>query len=281
MPEQVIEQTPAAMRHFIRVPQVYYGTPFRYSLKSEFAGKTGKIMRLARDGRVVRAYSGLTDGELSNLRTFTRAMSCDGIKVPDYGVVRGPRLGNKTRPGLYIVCDWVVGERLDQINGPAQIDWDLPLSRRFYTSFYQKLDDFLLRLLQHYERLLESGGLVFAFMDESQFVYGRCRAEQEPFVYFVDLDPSYKLVPPFEADNPRQDRNEFKSDFEKPINILFEMKLLHPDAALEESTAKATRYFRECSRAFANFYSENTPWWARSPNFAAYQAKKRDLMLDT
>src|ERR1700730_9836080 len=119
------------MPAFIRVPQVYAGTPFRFPLRSEFAGKTGKIMRLAQDGRVVRAYSALTQQELVDLRRFAQAMSRDGINIPKYDVVRGPRLNNREKPGVYIVCDWVVGERLDLISRPASLDWDLPISRRF------------------------------------------------------------------------------------------------------------------------------------------------------
>jgi len=118
---------------------------------------------------------------------------------------------------------------------------------------------------------------VFNAMDQSQFVYGTTRADRQPAVYFVDLDPTYKTVPPLRERDPLLN-GDAKAEFEKPVNILFEMELLHPEANLPCSEQAARQYFSDCAATFWDFYSAQTPLWARAPAFHEYQRMKARLV---
>ena len=56
------------------------------------------------------------------------------------------------------------------------------------------------------------------------------------------------------------------------------MELLHPEAPFPISRRSAVNYFKTCSAAFTDFYSRNTPWWGRAPNFENYQRMKMQLL---
>ncbi len=258
-----------------QVNKLFTGTPFRFSLRDEFPGRFGKIMRLAQDGRIVRAHPGCNPADWSNLRCFTERLRRDGLHVPAYDLVVAPRPGSFTKPCTYVVLESIAGERIDEIAQPTRIDWQLPVPKAFFTTFYDALDDFCIKLFGHYEDVLEHGGLVFTVMDQSQFLYGNVHSDRRPAIYFVDLDPTYNRVPPMSERPPGVNPNESKADFEKPINILFEMMLLHPEAPMPRSLERLKPYFARCDAFFRDFYSATaTPRWARAPNFAKYQQMK-------
>jgi hypothetical protein len=261
-----------------RVRELHTGTPFRFPLRNEFPGRKGKIMRLAQDGRIVRLYRGWNDEDWRNLRTFTERLRRDGLHVPSYDLIRAPGPGGITKPCTYLVLESIAGERIDEIASPNRIDWLLPVSKLFYKTFYEALDDLCFKLFCHYEDILEQGGLVYTVMDQSQFIYGNVRSDKRPGVYFVDLDPTYNRVPAMKDRNLAINPNESKADFEKPINILFEMKVLQPEAPMSRSVERAKAYFARCNAFFRDFYSAQTPWWARGPNFARYQKMKQMLV---
>jgi hypothetical protein len=262
-----------------RSGEVYDGTPFRFPLRNEFPGRAGKLMRLAHDGRVVRYFTGWNDNHYHDLRSFSERMRRDGIAIPRYDVLRAPRWDRPGKEATYIVTEGIIGERLDEIARPSEIDWLLPVSKVFYKRFYNDIDLLVHSLIRHYLDILENGGLVFNAMDQSQFLYGTRKAERQPAMYFVDLDPTYVAVPAMKDRTIHANVNEAKADFEKPINILFEMKMLHPDADFPRSTDAARAYFAHCAGFFHDFYSRTgTPAWARSPNFEYYQRMKTRLM---
>ncbi len=261
-----------------RLPDLVQGTPFKFALRNEFPGRERKIMRLARDGRIVRLYRESKDGDWTNLQTFVIGLRQDGLAVPDYDRVVAPDPLRPNRTCNYLVLESIAGERIDEVIVPRSLDWNLRIPRLFYHRFFDALDEFCLRLFDHYERIRVEGGLLFTAMDQSQFIYGNTRTSRRPAVYFVDLDPTYRFVPP--ADElPETRRNEFKAEFEKPLGILFEIRLLQPEAPLTESVSRAKDYFGACDAFFLNFYDEEkTPRWARPPNFVQYQRLKRELL---
>jgi hypothetical protein len=258
--------------------ELYTGTPFRFPLRNEFPGRKGKIMRLAHDRRIVRLYPGWNEDDWRSLRIFTERLKSAGVHVPRYDLIRAPRPGGVTKSCTYVVLESIAGERVDEIVVPSGLDWLLPIPKLFYKTFYEALDDLCFRLFCHYEDILEHGGLVFSVMDQSQFIYGNVRSDKRPAVYFVDLDPTYNRVPAMKDRNLDINPNESKADFEKPINILFEMKLLQPEAPMSRSVERAKAYFARCNAFFRDFYSARTPWWARGPNFARYQEMKQMLL---
>ena len=255
--------------------EIRKGTPFRYALRNDFPGRHGKLMRLAKDGHVVRVLQRWTDADIENLKTFTQALRQDGLRVPRYDVLLAPRWDRPGKAALYIVTESIGGERLDEIARPSQLDWELPVSRQFYNAFYDTVDRFITQLMTYYLRAMNHGGLLFSAMDESQFLYGASKVARQPDVYFVDLDPTYKV---FNAKAGASAYDEAKTYFEKPINILFEMELLHPEAPFPISKRSAIDYFRTCSAAFTDFYSKSTPWWGRAPNFEHYQRMKTEML---
>jgi hypothetical protein len=262
-----------------KVRELYTGTPFRFPLRNDFPGRKGKIMRLAHDGRIVRAYPSWKESGWRDLKIFAERLRRDGLHVPSYDLILAPRPGGLTRPCTYLVLESIAGERIDEIVVPNGIDWLLPIPRLFYKTFYDALDDFCFKLFCHYEDILEHGGLVFTVMDQSQFIYGNVRSDRQPAVYFVDLDPTYNRIPAIKDRQPGVNPNESKADFEKPINILFEMKLVQPEAPMSRSIERGKSYFARCDAFFQDFYSaQKTPWWARGPNFAKYQEMKHVLI---
>jgi len=253
------------------------GTPFRYPLRNEFPGRAGKLMRLAHDGRVVRVFPSWKDSDVANLQVYCTALRRDGVRVPEYDVLRAPRWDRPEKQAMYIVTESIIGERLDEIARPSELDWQLPVSKSFYRRLYEAMDELVTKLIGHYTRMVDEGGMVFSAMDESQFLYGTTRADRHPYVYFVDLDPTYKTVQPLRARDPAFN-NDVKSEFEKPVNVLFEMQILHPQAKLDRAEAVARAYFALCASVFNDFYGCNAPWWSRAPNFDAYQRMKTSLI---
>jgi hypothetical protein len=255
--------------------EIRKGTPFKFALRNEFPGREGKLLRLAHTGHVVRVLHRWNDTELANLATFTDGLRKNGLSVPRYDALIAPRWDRAGRPALYLVTESIAGERLDEIAAPSKLDWDLPLSRQFYNAFYDTLDRFATRLLLHYLQIIKRGGLLFSAMDQSQFLYGVRRGERQPDIFFVDLDPTYRVL---DSHADASVQSQAKSDFEKPINILFEMELLHPQAPLPVSKRTVRRYFNACTAVFNDFYSRNTPWWGRAPNFEQYQRMKTQML---
>ena len=253
--------------------EFYKGTPFRFRLRNEFPGRAGKLMRLAKDNRVVRVGKGWDEAALGDLRTYTDALRRDGISVPHYDVLRAPHFDNMSAQATYVVTESIAGERLDEIARPTEIDWQLAVPRAFYEAFYQALDCFVAALIGHYWTILERGGLVFQAMDESQFIYGTTRANHRPQIYFVDLDSTYSRVQPLSTCEPGS-TGAIRSDFEKPLNILFEMLLQHPRASLPSCKEAARDYIAFCHACFPDFYGPNRPRWAKALHFERYQKLK-------
>ena len=261
----------------VRQRDISKGTPFRYPLRNEFPGRAGKLMRLAHDGRVVRVLHGWNDADVVSLNAYCQTLRRDGVRVPSYDVLRAPRWDRANKEAMYIVTESIIGERLDEIARPSELDWQLPVSKSFYQRLYHAIDEFVTTLLAHYTRILGEGGMVFSAMDQSQFLYGTTHNDRQPAVYFVDLDPTYKTVPALRDRAPMLN-GDAKTEFEKPINILFEMQILHPEALLPCSEKAARQYFTDCALAFQDFYSAKTPWWARAPAFEQYQRMKARLV---
>ena len=257
--------------------EIYKGTPFRFRLRNEFPGRAGKLMRLARDNRIVRVSKGWDEAALADLRTYTDGLRQDGINVPEYDVVRATHWDNGSTQATYVVTESIIGERLDEISRPTEIDWQLAVPRLFYEAFYQSLDCFISALIRHYFGVLQRGGLVFQAMDESQFIYGTTRANHDPRVYFVDLDPTYSQVRPQPKCDAAIPSNALRSDFEKPVNIFFEMLIQHPRASMLTCKELARDYIEFCQGYFADFYGLNRPRWAKALHFEKYLQMKELL----
>lgn len=171
--------------------EIYEGTPFKEPLRFEmFTEINGFYVFYSRPDLLVRIMKPtpshietdervrLLAGRAKHWREFGKY---PGIHVPQFYIVAGEPIddtfdGVKMKEALYLVVERINGKNLEEIaikDNPKRAN---------------KLEDMCCGLIDYLSDRYKDGGLYLFDQRIDQYVYGTTEKDQEPKVYWVDLD---------------------------------------------------------------------------------------------